>query len=47
MSQGDVSNLTALRNIEGILIAEKHYNNGEDYAIQRFIAGVKSMMKDL
>jgi Glycosyltransferase family 92 len=42
LSRGDVGGVTDLRNIHGLITAEKHYNNGADRAISRFIARLKS-----
>ena len=43
LSRGDVAGVTDLRDIEGLLLAERDYNTGDDYAIQRFTARVKSV----
>lgn len=42
ISRGDSAGVTQMRDAHGIIMAEKNYNNGEDHAIQRFVARVKS-----
>ena len=41
LPRGDVNGLTELRNVEGLLNAERLYNTGEDCAIQRFVQKLK------
>ena len=40
--RGDVTGLTELRDVKGLINAEKLYNTGEDHAIQRFAACLKA-----
>jgi hypothetical protein len=41
LARGDVTGLTELRNLEGLINAEKLYNSGKDDAIQRFAGSIK------
>lgn len=43
LSRGDVANAAELRDIQGLLVAERHYNNGDDHAIQRWAPRLKEL----
>jgi hypothetical protein len=41
--RGDVTGLTELRDLKGLINSERRYNTGEDHAIQRFVPRLKAM----